>query len=150
MNVISRAALLAAATKPRRTKLVELPELGGQRIIVRAMSAGERGRYEASFIDKKGSTIAGRAAKARELLAVECCVDEAGNRLFTPDDVATLSQVDASILDRIAEAARELSGISDADQADLVGNSDPTPSGNSRCDSPSGSVPLTSTDSSTP
>ena len=149
-QIITRGALLAMGSKPRRTQRVPVPELGeGQVIIVRAMSAGERGRYESQFIGKNGQTDPKIAAKARELLVVTCCVDENGNRMFTPEDIPALSQVDASVLDRICDVAKSLGGIGDNDFEELTKNCGPTPSGSLPSSSPSGSVPATSTGSST-
>ena len=149
-GLLSRVDLIAAARMPRKFKDVPIPELGGRRIRVQGMSALERGRYEAQFTDRKtGKTRMELVAQARELLAIECCVDDAGNKLLTGADVKALNDVDAAILDRIADAARELAGIGQDDYEELLGNSEPT-----RCDvsparSPSGSETPTSTPSST-
>jgi len=148
-GILSRAELLAAGKRPRRTKLVPIPELGGKKLIVRAMSARERGLYEAQFLDKAGKSRKDLIAQARELLAVECVVDEHGNRMLTPDDVRALGEVDASILDRIAEAAKELSGIGEEDYEELLKNSGATPTSDSTTNSLSDSAVPTSTPSST-
>ena len=132
MSFLTRADLLASKENPRRFKDVTIPELGGKKIRVQSMTALERGKYEAQFTDRKtGKSRMELVAQARELLAVQCCVDEQGNKLFTPDDVRTLNDVDAAILDRIADAARELSRIGQDDYEELLGNSEGTANGKS-------------------
>lgn len=95
--------------RPRRRVVLEIPELGGT-VIVQAMNAREKGEYEAQFLTAKGE-LRKSTARARELLAIEVCVDEEGNKLFTPDDLEMLGNVDANILDRINKANLELSDI---------------------------------------
>jgi hypothetical protein len=106
--------------KPRRTAVVDIPELGGQ-VIVQAMTARERGEYEAQFITAKGE-IRKLASRTRELLAIASCVDSEGVKIFTNADLEWLGDVDAKILERITKAAQELSDISDKDLDDLAKN----------------------------
>ncbi len=106
--------------KPRRTIVVEIPELDGQ-VIVQAMTARERGEYESQFITPKGE-IRKLASRTRELLAIASCVDSEGVKIFTTADMEWLGDVDAKILERITKAAQELSDISDKDLDDLAKN----------------------------
>lgn len=118
-TLLSRADLLQK--RERRTQRVEIPELGGF-VIVRSMSALERGKFESYFQTRSGGTAPERLAKAREMLVVSTCVDEQGNKLFTPEDVQALGEQDVAILERICVVAKKLSSISEADIETLVGN----------------------------
>lgn len=106
--------------KPRRTIVVEIPELGGS-VIVQAMTARERGEYETQFITADGK-LRKLTSRTRELLAIASCVDADGKKIFTPEDIEWLGNVDAKILERITKAAQELSDISDKDLDDLAKN----------------------------
>lgn len=98
----------------RRKKIVEIPEMGGS-VIVQSMTARERGAYELQFIDKAGNHNPRMAAKSRELMTIASCVDEQGNKLFTPEDVEMLSGWDQIVLDRIYLAANELREVKTVD-----------------------------------
>lgn len=115
---LGRDVLLAK--RERRKKVIDIPELGGH-VIVQAMTARERGEYEAQFLTRKGELKAS-VARTRELLAIACCVDDEGNKLFTVADIDLLGNVDATILERITKAAQELSDISDKDLEELAKN----------------------------
>jgi hypothetical protein len=145
---INRNAFLQHAAKPRRYQDVPLPEMGGQTIRVQAMTALERGQFEAQFVPgKNGKVPAAKLARVRELLAVQCCIDESGRQLFDAKDVDTLGSMPAAILERIANAARELSGIGDDDYAEMLGNSGATPASDSPENSRSESAHSTPTTS---
>ena len=79
MPLLTREAMLAADTRPIVT--VECPELGGT-VCLRALSGAE-----ASFV--YGKAESDQAATIRACVALSVC-DEAGDRLFTMDDVAML------------------------------------------------------------
>lgn len=106
------------------TEVVDVPEWGGA-VTVRGMTGRERDRYEQSMLvaDKKG-TLKPDMTDARARLVVACAVDEAGNAIFTKDDVLLLTMKSAAALDRVASVAQVLSGISDKDLGELLGNSE--------------------------
>lgn len=128
MKPLTREALLQK--RPRRTITVELPELGGT-VIVRELSEGERSRYEGSFLDKEGKPKVSSLDDARRRLIVESVVDADGNKVFTPDDIPAIRDMGASAASRMYNAARDVSGFTDADIEELVKNSSAPPAGNS-------------------
>ena len=98
---------------------VDVPEWGGA-VLVRPLSGDERDRWEQDITkrNKDGSReLDFRGARA--LLCSRCIVDEAGSRLFGPDDVKVLGRKSAAALDRVFAAARDGSGISDSDMEEL-------------------------------
>lgn len=105
------------------TKEVEVPEWGGT-VIVRKMSGTERDQLEASMTEEGG----GGLVNFRARLVATTVVDEAGQRLFTKADVEALGKKSASALDRVAEAASELSAMSQKDIEELTENFDDDPS----------------------
>jgi hypothetical protein len=105
---LSRETFLGAKTPP--TQVVEIPELGGT-VLVRGMSAKERTKFEGKFVvERRGKTTRNFEA-FREQLVVFCCVDPT----FTESDVAELADVRADVIERIANVAMQLSGITEKD-----------------------------------
>lgn len=119
MAQLTREALLRK--RPRRTKVVPLPELGGE-VTIRAMSEGERSRYEASFLDKDGKPKMTTIEAARRRMIVMCVIDDSGNPLLTLDDLAALADADSAALSRIYNESRDLSGFEQQDIEELTGN----------------------------
>lgn len=106
---------------------VDVPEWGGT-VRVRGMSGTERDAYEASIIEQRGNDRKVNLANARAKLVVRCLVDENGALLFTPDDVRVLGRKSAKALERVFDAARRASGMSEADIEKLTENFDADPS----------------------
>lgn len=128
MSILSREELLKR--RPRRTKAVDVPELGGQ-VLLRALTEGERSRFEMTFLSKKGTPRADLIEQARARLIVESVVDEQGNLLFSVDDVDAIYQLEASVTARLYDEARKLSGFEENDIESLVKNSDAPLAGDS-------------------
>lgn len=118
---LSREELLKR--RPRRTKVVEVPELGGH-LIVRALTEGERSRFEASFLNAKGVPRRDLIEEARARLIVESVVDEGGNPVLSLEDLEQLQDIDAAITARLYDEARKISGFDERDVEELVKNSD--------------------------
>lgn len=108
--------------RPRRTKVINLPELEGE-VTIRAMTEGERSRYEASFLTKDGKPQIRSIEAARRLLIVLTVIDEQGHPMLTEQDLTALAEQDASALSRIYNASRDLSGFEESDIEELVKNS---------------------------
>lgn len=102
---------------------VEVPEWGGT-VRVRGMSGTERDAYEASILEQRGNDRKVNLANARAKLVVRCLVDENGALLFTPDDVRVLGRKSAKALERVFDAARRASGMTEADIEKLTENFD--------------------------
>ena len=92
-------------------------------IYVRELSARERDEFENSLTSGTGKKLKFETKDVRARLAVLVCCDEAGARIFSPDDVDWLSQRPAGILSKIYDAAQQLNNFSDEDVEELVKNS---------------------------
>jgi hypothetical protein len=103
---------------------VQVPEWGGA-VLVRGMTGTERDRFEASVMDDKLSGVSRDKLleNYRARLAAACLVDEGGKRMFRSDaEVKRLGEKSGIALDRVAEVASRLSGLSDEDLEELTGN----------------------------
>jgi hypothetical protein len=130
MALLDRFAFLRP--RERQFELVPIPELATPEdpspcVRVRAMSALDRAEYEMALQDSAGKVRSESLRDARQLLAVFCCVDEAGERLFTREDVELLGRQDWQILNRVAEAALRLNRLTSAEVDVLAKNSVGTP-----------------------
>lgn len=139
--ILGRDAILGADDLV--TRRVAVPEWGGV-VIVRALTAAERDHYEAGFLDesayevdledkprkgpRKRRSAKLRMADVRARLAALTVVDAQGRRLFGDEDVKELGRKSAAALDRVVTAARELSGMTEADLEDLAEGFDSDPS----------------------
>jgi hypothetical protein len=103
---------------------VEVPEWGGT-VRVQGMTGTERDKFEASMIDSKGKQKApvDMLADYRARLAAACIVDENGKRLFrSAPEIKLLGGKDAKALSRVVDVASRLSGLTEDDQEELLGN----------------------------
>ncbi len=117
---LSREAILSADDLPR--ELVAVPEWGGD-VYVKTLGGTERDAYEQSLIKGKGRKREMSLDDARAKLCAASICDENGTVLFTERDVGALGRKSSKALDRVFAVAQRLSGISDADVEELVGNS---------------------------
>jgi hypothetical protein len=119
---------------------VDVPEWGGE-VLVRGLSGTERDDYEASIQQIRPKPDGSREvvfvrANARAKLLVKCLIDEQGNRLFKDTDAAALGRKNGAIIDRLYDVAAALSGMGDANEQEIEGNSDAAQSGDSSTSSP--------------
>lgn len=122
MALLGKTEILNADDIP--FKDVKVPEWGGE-VRVRGLSGAERDRYEQSCLRlNKGKPEANvRDATAR--LAAWCMIDENNSRLFVnEDEVKELGRKSASALQRVFDAAAELSGLRAGDVEAMVGDFD--------------------------
>ena len=136
MTLLTREAILAPSALP--TEEVDVSEwVEGGTILVRCLTGAERGQLELDGQKiQKGDEAT--MATIRAKVAVWCCVDETGKRLFEQKDVAALSAKHPAPLDRIWDAARRLSGLGEegrkrasktsSSRSDDSGTSSPSPS----------------------
>jgi hypothetical protein len=125
-----REAILSRDDLP--VEVVSVPEWGMD-VRVRALSGTERDAYEASCM-KRLQARQGEEPKVemtfenmRAKLVVRSVVDEAGARVFTDADAATLGGKNAAALNRLFEVAQRLSGLRAEDFKELLGNSESAP-----------------------
>jgi hypothetical protein len=133
-----RSLILAADDIKREP--VECPEWG-MTVIVQGASGTDRDAFEASMRQyrpnrKGGMDLVITQENSRARLLVKCIVDEDGNRVFAEADANALGAKNGAVLDRLWDVASRLSGISEEDVEELMGNSDAAPSGDSSSDSP--------------
>lgn len=110
--------ILALADRPAEE--VEVPEWGGRKVRIMAMSAADRDSYEldAYLARKAGATPRNVRAK----LVARCLVDAAGERVFTDDDIEALGKKSAKALDRLYDASVRLNALSEVEQKAVEGN----------------------------
>lgn len=92
---------------------VAVPEWGGT-VRVRGMTGTQRDAYEQSLFAGR-SDEGGAIANVRARLAAYSLVDEAGELLFTEAEVEALGKKSAAALDRVVEASRRVSALSQED-----------------------------------
>jgi hypothetical protein len=114
-----------------RPETVEVPEWGGS-VLVWPLTGAERDELELTTIEGKGRNAQVNLRNFRAKLVVRTVRDADGRRIFTDDQAAALGSKSAAALERIADVARRLSGLSEADVEELTGNSAPGQSDASR------------------
>lgn len=129
---LSRDEILKRDEMP--TREVPVPEWGdGETVRVRCLNAA--GRLEFGVASQK--VISGEPGpNPTALLVALSAIDDHGARLFHLQDVDALAELRGDVIDRIATAVMELSGLGDDKVAEAEGNSEATPSGTSPSGSP--------------
>jgi hypothetical protein len=122
---LNREDLLKRAKDSIVTKDIDVPEWETT-VTIKELSGLERGRYERSIMsfDRKSGNIVPELTHARARLVSMSLVDEHGKRMFddTEESLLTLGSLPSKGLDRIYEAAQELSGLSEDDHDQVVEN----------------------------
>lgn len=119
MGYLTREAILQADDLPMED--VEVPEWGGT-VRVRGLTGSERDAFESEIVQLKGKKASINMQNFRAKLVVRSVVDENGKPLFSHQDVRLLGQKSAAALQRVFEVAQRLSGLSETDVEELVGN----------------------------
>lgn len=117
-----RAAILGVSDI--QTEEVHVPEWQTW-VRVRGLTAAERDDFEQSCVVGKGKNKDVSVRDLRAKLVVRSLVDGDGARLFGDGDYLMLGQKSAAAVDRIYDVAARLSGISETDEEELLGNSTP-------------------------
>lgn len=125
MPLLSKSDILAV--DDRQVEDIEVPEWGGE-VRMRGLTGKQRDSYEASILDQRGGERKVVLANARAKLVALCAIDENGTRLFSGDEVSQLGNKSAVALERLFDAARRLSGMSERDLEKLTENFDDDPS----------------------
>ena len=128
-KLLTRDAILGASDI--KTKEVAVPEWGGT-VRVRGLTAAQRDVVEAQAVSARGKDVSINMAGLRASMAAMAIVDENDKPLFTKADVKALGEKSGTALDRVFEVVTSLSGMSDNDVDELVGNSDADQSDDSR------------------
>ena len=146
MTLLTKAGILAA--NDLKTEDVDVPEWGGA-VRVRSFTGRERDAFEAAMVRGDGKDRKVDLTNMRARLVGLTVIDEAGQRLFTDEEVDLLGAKSGAALDRVFAVAQKLNGLSGADVEELTKNSSGGPSAASISGSPSPSVTDTPTTSST-
>ena len=109
------------AVQDLKTEIVKVPEWGGE-VIVRMLTGTERDALEAEMLEAAGD-VQKRYRNFRARFLARCLVDEAGNLLFSAEDIDRLGGKSFKILDRIYEVAQRLNAVANQDVEALVKNS---------------------------
>ena len=109
MAILTKAQILAA-NDVKRIKL-EVPEWGGE-VYISTMTGTARDEFETGILSNaKG----GKVGNARARLAAATITDEAGNLLFTADDIDALGLKSQLALDRVVSESQKLNKLTNAD-----------------------------------
>lgn len=113
--ILSKQQILEANDLKREK--VTVKEWGGD-VFVRAMTGTERDGFDQSLVvDGKTDLI-----NARAKLVARCIVDEAGELVFSDQDIEALGRKSARALERVSRVAQRLNGLGDKEIEDIRGN----------------------------
>lgn len=117
MALLNADSILGADDLP--TQDVEVPEWGGT-VRVRGLTGAERDKLESSLVETKGNSVTQNMDHYRAKIVVLAAIDDKGYPLFEQKHIKKLSAKSAKALDRVAEAASKLSGMSQEDVKELT------------------------------
>lgn len=109
---LNRESILGASDF--KTKSVHVPEWGGD-VLVRSLSGSARDEIEAAF-------LSGETKGLKALVVSLSACDESGVLLFKRDDMDQLQERSAAALERVFDAAWEISGLGAGAVKDAEGN----------------------------
>jgi hypothetical protein len=106
---LSRDQILEASDL--RSQLAEVPEWGGA-VLVRTMTGADRDAFENSMVSvRPDGTREQNLTNFRTKLVALTVVDDAGNLLFSADDLARLAAKSALAIDRVFVVAQSINGL---------------------------------------
>jgi len=97
---------------------VDVPEWGGP-VRLKTATARDRDNLDRILFPKPGVR---NLDHFRARVVAMCVVDEAGNKIFTDEDVPLLSEKSATAIDRLFPTAQRLSGFSTAEVGEIAKN----------------------------
>lgn len=108
---LTKDQILNSSTK-LKTKEVPVPEWGeGASVLVRELSGDERDKYDQQVFRKEGDFEGLRAA----LVAMSLCEKDGSSMGFTDAEIQQLGSKSGAAIDRLFEAAKDLSGMNSGD-----------------------------------
>lgn len=111
------------AVQDIQVREVQVPEWGCW-VRVRGLTGAERDEWEKSILVGKGKDRDVNVRNLRAKLVQRSVVDAEGKLIFTEADVPALGAKSAAALERLFDAARELSGLTEQDEEELLKNSE--------------------------
>lgn len=118
MPYLSKQQILEA--QDRSFEDVEVPEWGGT-VRIGTMTAAQRDRYEVLFAQARKDGAA-TSQSIRALLVAACLVDEAGEQVFTMDEVEALGKKSGAALNRVFLRALDLNVLTKGAAERVAGN----------------------------
>lgn len=103
---------ILAITNDTPSEIVEIPEWGGIKVLVKGFTLGAKDDFLASILDKHTNEPNVKAFNAGILVGT-AYDPESGEKLFTEEDVPTLKQKSAAAIDRLIQVGQRLSGLSE-------------------------------------
>lgn len=119
-SFLSRDAILAL--DDRQYETVFVPEWNSH-VMVRGLTAGERDRWESDAVQIKGNIRTIKGDMRASLIAKTVVDPNTKEPMFTRGDVERLAAKSARATERLFDAARKLSGMTEADVESLEKNS---------------------------
>lgn len=122
-----RRSIRDRITAARRYKAETVPvEEWDAEIEVRSLTLGERNELLSEILDEEGN---GDFKLIFAPLLIGACYDpETGEKVFAPDDAATINGLDPVSVDKVAEVALRLSGLDQKAKDNAAGKSSKTAS----------------------
>jgi len=117
------------SAEDKELKNVAVPEWGGD-IYLRTLSGSERDAFEAETFRQGNPNY--RNLRARYLSLT--ITDENGKKLFDKNQIGSLGDKSASVLDRLFNISAKMNAVSDKDVKELLGNSEAAQSDDSISD----------------
>lgn len=115
-KTLTRDDILAS---PLRTEEVFVEEWNGS-IFIKELTAGQVSKNSKRILNKDGTPDYGKAAELAIEIVASQSIDEDGNRLFTLADTNRLGNLHGSAIQNIAERIRQLSGLGETDEFELL------------------------------
>lgn len=115
MSSLKERLLSLRASVPSET--VEVPGVGS--VEVRGLTAAGRDEWEQRVYNAKGKTLRNMRASL-----VSLCLYEDGKQLFDSNDIESIGQLPATVVDNLWDVATRLSGFGKTDKDELEKNSD--------------------------
>ena len=124
-KIASQLRTMILEAKDLPVKEVIIPEWGNVKLYLRAMTARQRDDWGAQqFVETDdGKKVLSVRDLSASLLVHQLCADPEGKELvFTVDDIPALSEKSAVVINRLQDALREVSGVTEKDQEELLKN----------------------------
>lgn len=120
-RILTRDEFLQA--QDTKKEKVYVPQLNGS-VYVQGLTAADRDIWEDYMLSiRDASPLHKKKGKARALLVALSTVDEAGNKLFTLEDIEAIGQKSSLAIDRICKVAQRLSFVTEGDIEEAAKNS---------------------------
>jgi len=113
--------MILASEYPKPVE-VDIPEWGGK-VYIRYITADEREKWESlDWVTTANGSLRYNQEHIRARLLTFCLADEAGELLFTQEDIEALSKQPAHIISGLYQIARQINVVNDDDILELAKN----------------------------